>query len=124
MKDENWLWHLRFGHLNLGGLNLLHRKGMVKGLPLIEKPNSLCEGCILGKQHKESFPAGKSIREKAPLEIVHSDVCGPMQIPSFAGNKYVLTFIDDYTRKTSVYVLKQKSEVFEKFCHFKTLVEK
>eukprot|EP00253_Pinus_taeda_P012184 PITA_12184 len=48
-KDENWLWHLRFRHLNFGGLNLLSRKGMVKGLPLIEKPDSLCEGCILGK---------------------------------------------------------------------------
>ena len=36
-KDENWLWNLRFGHLNFGGLNLLHRKGMVNGLPLIEK---------------------------------------------------------------------------------------
>eukprot|EP00253_Pinus_taeda_P025753 PITA_25753 len=72
-KDENWLWHLRFGHLNFGGLNLLSRKGMVRGLPLIEKPDSLCEGCILGKQHKESFPSGKSIRAKAPLEIVHSD---------------------------------------------------
>ena len=55
-KDENWLWNLRFGHLYFGGLNLLHRKGMVKGLPLIEKLDSLCEGCILGKQHRESFP--------------------------------------------------------------------
>eukprot|EP00253_Pinus_taeda_P012937 PITA_12937 len=106
VKDENWLWHLRFGHLNFGGLNMLHRKGMVKGLPLIEKPDSLCEGCILDKQHKESFPAGKSIRAKALLEIVHPYVCGPMQIPSFAGNKYVLTFIDDYTKKTWVYMLK------------------
>ena len=43
-KDENWLWHLRFGHLNFGGLNLLHMKEMVKGLPLIEKTDSLCEG--------------------------------------------------------------------------------
>jgi len=57
LKDENWLWHLRFGHLNFGGLNLLSRKGMVRGLPLIEKPDSLCEGCILGKQHRESFPS-------------------------------------------------------------------
>ena len=72
-KDENWLWHLIFGHLNFGGLNLLHKKGMVKVLPLIENPDSLCEGCILGKQQKESFPSGKSIRAKAPLEIVHSD---------------------------------------------------
>ena len=34
-KYENWLWHLRFGYLNFGGLNLLHRKDMVKRLPLI-----------------------------------------------------------------------------------------
>eukprot|EP00253_Pinus_taeda_P026770 PITA_26770 len=72
-KDENWLWHLRFGHLNFGGLNLLSGKGMVRELPLIEKPDSLCEGCILGKQHRENFPSGKSIRAKAPLDIVHSD---------------------------------------------------
>eukprot|EP00253_Pinus_taeda_P026611 PITA_26611 len=78
VKDENWLWHLRFGHINFGGLNLLNREGMLKGLPLIKKPDSLCEGCILGKQHRETFPSGKSIREKAPLEIVHSDFRGPM----------------------------------------------
>ena len=86
VKDENWLWHLRFGHLNSGDLNLLHRKGIVKGFPLIKKPDSLFEGCILGKQHRESFPARKSIREKSPLEIVHSDLCGPMQTPSLAGS--------------------------------------
>ena len=100
----------------------MHRKGMVNILPLIEKPDSLCEGCILGKQHREAFPAGKSIRVKAPLEIVHLDLCGPMQTPSLAGSHYVLTFIDDYTRKTWVYFLKQKSEVLEKFYHFKALV--
>src|SRR3984885_7718984 len=122
-KDENWLWHLRFGHLNFGGLNLLSRKGMVKGLPLIEKPDSLCEGCILGKQHRESFPSSKSIRAKAPLEIIHSDLCGPMQAASLAGIQYFLTFIDDFTRKTWVYFLKNKSEVFEKFRNFKALVE-
>ena len=66
VKDENWLWHLRFGHLNFGGLNLLHIKGMVRGLPLIEKPDNLCEGCILGKQHRESFPAGNSIWKRHP----------------------------------------------------------
>ena len=77
-KDENWLWHLRFGHLNFGGPNLLNRKGMVSGLPFIEKSDSLCEGCILGKQHRESFPSGKNIREKAPLDIFHLDSCGWM----------------------------------------------
>ena len=124
VKDENWLWHLRFGHLNFGGLNLLHRKGMVKGLALIKKLESLCEGCILGKQHRENFPSGKSIRENAPLEIIHSYLCGPVQTSSILGNNYMLTFIDDFTRKIWVYFLKHKSEVFEKFFHFKVLVEK
>ena len=96
---------------------------MVRGLPLIEKPDSLCEGCILGKQHRESFPSGKSIREKSPLEIVHSDLCGSMQNPSLASSHYILTFTDDFTRKTWVYFLKIKSEVFEKNFNFKALVE-
>ncbi|XP_059073703.1 uncharacterized protein LOC131874377 [Cryptomeria japonica] len=51
IRDENWLY-LRFGHLNFGNLNLLHKKKMVMGLPLIEKLDRICEGCILGKQHR------------------------------------------------------------------------
>eukprot|EP00253_Pinus_taeda_P033019 PITA_33019 len=98
-------------------------KGEIKIFTKKEKPDSLCEGCILGKQHRESFPSGKSIRAKAPIEIFHSDVCGPMQTPSLAGNQYFLTFIDDFTRKTWIYFLKNKSEVFEKFQNFKALVE-
>lgn len=124
IKDENWLWHLRFGHLNFGNLNLLHKQKMVMGLPLIEKPDRICEGCILGKQHRESFPAGKSIRANKPLEIIHSDLCGPMQTPSIGGSYYFLTFIDDFTRKIWVYSLKHKHEVFHYFCQFKVLVEK
>ena len=102
----------------------MNRKGMVRVLPLIEKPDSLCEGCILGKQHRENFPSGKSIREKAPFEIIHSDLCGPMQKTSVSGSNYMLTFIDDFTRKVWAYFLKYKSEVFQKFFHFKALVEK
>jgi len=71
-KDENWLWHLRFGNLNFGDFNFLNKKGMVRRLPLIEKLDNLCEGCILRKQHIKIFPSGKSIKAKEPLEIVHS----------------------------------------------------
>ena len=84
----------------------------------------LCEGCIFGQQHRESFPTRKSIRAKAPLEIFHSYLCGPMKTPSILGSHYMLTFIDDFTRKVWVYFLKYKSEVFEMFFHFKALVEK
>jgi hypothetical protein len=54
---------------------------MEKGVLLIEKLEILGEGCIFGKQHRDSFPVGKSCREKYPLEIVHSDIYGPMQKP-------------------------------------------
>lgn len=96
---------------------------MVKGLPLIGKQNNICEGCILDKQHRETFPTGNLVRAKEPLEIVHSDLCGKMQTPPIGGSHYVLTFIDDYIRKTWVFLIKQKSEMFERFHQYKALVE-
>jgi hypothetical protein len=97
---------------------------MVKGLPLIEKPERICEDCIFGKQHRESFPFGKSYRAKAPLEIAHSDICGPMQTLSIGSSTYFLTFIDDFSRKTWIYFLKHKFDALGCFCQFKSLVEK
>ena len=95
--DQSWLWHLRYGHLHFGGLELLQKKQMVKGLPSIEQPTGSCESCILGKHHREKFIYGVSYREKAPLEMVHTDLCGPMETPSLTGNVYIMTFIDDFS---------------------------
>jgi hypothetical protein len=92
---------------------------MVKGFPLIEKLERICEGCIFGKQHRESFPGGKSYRERAPLEIVHLDICGPMQTTSIGSSTYFLTFIDDFSRKTWIYFLKHKSGALGCFQQFK-----
>jgi hypothetical protein len=97
---------------------------MVRGLLPIQAPIRSCESCILGKQHRKIFPKEMSYRAWAPLEIVHTDLCGPMKKPSLGGRVYFLTFIDDYSRKTWVYFLKHKSETFEKFKEFKVLVEK
>ena len=69
VQDESWLWHLRFEHLNFGGMNLLHTKNMVKGLPLINRPERVCEGCIFGKQHRETFLVRKSYRACTPLRL-------------------------------------------------------
>jgi len=109
IKDVNWLWHLIFGHLNFGGLNLLYKKIMVKGLLLIEKPERICEGLILGKQHRESFLARKSIHANKPLDSFHSYLCGPMKTPLIGGSYYLFTSIDDYTSKTWVYFLRHKN---------------
>jgi hypothetical protein len=101
--DQSRLWHLRYGHLSYGGLNLLYKKQVVRGLPLIEHPTKICERCILGKQHRNSFPSGKSWRERTPLEFIHSYLCGPMQIPSLGKSQYFMTFIDDFNIKTWVF---------------------
>ena len=58
------------------------------------------------------------------LELIHSDVNGPMRTTSHGGAKYFVTFIDDFSRKTFVYFMKQKSEVLDHFKIFKALVEK
>ena len=88
---------------------------MVKGLPIIDKPDRICEGCIFGKQHRDTFPVGESYKARTPLEIVHSNICGPMQTSSMGGCNYLLTFIDDYTIKTWEYFLKHKSDAFSCF---------
>ncbi|KAD6453309.1 hypothetical protein E3N88_08014 [Mikania micrantha] len=116
------LWHLRYGHLHFHGLKLLADKGLVRGLPPITSL-STCEGCILGKHHKQSFTSS-SWKASKKLELVHADLCGPMQSPSLGGNLYYFLLIDDFSRMSWIYFLKRKSEAFEKFKAFKSLVER
>ena len=82
------------------------------------------EGCLIGKQHRDAFPQGVTMRAQAPLEIIHTDLCGKKQTPSLHNDYYFFTFIDDFTRKTWVYLLKTKDEAFEYFKEFKAMVEK
>lgn len=69
------------------------------------------------------FKASESKTDKV-LELIHSDLMGQMEVASFGRAKFVLTFIDDFSRKTFVYFLKTKDETFELFQQFKELVEK
>jgi len=122
MKDDSTLWHLKYRHLHMNGLKILRDKGMVFGLPRIDSTN-LCEGCIYGKQTRKSFPVGKAKRASHYLELIHADLCGPMQTKSLGGSIYFLLFVDDYSRMSWVYFLQHKSETFQKFQIFKAMVE-
>ena len=73
---------------------------MVTGLPQITSPSKVCEECVVSKQHRNQFPHGKSWRAKAALELVHSDIYGPITPCSNGGKRYMLTFIDDFSRKS------------------------
>ena len=76
----------------------------------------------IGKEHQETFSKSDK-KTKGTLELIHSDVCGHMPSISLSGYEYYVTFIDDYSRKTWIYFLKKKSEVFGKFKEFKALIE-
>lgn len=120
-ENDYYLWHQRMAHLNFTDLNKLPE--CAEGVKLLENKNKMiCEVCQEGKQSRLQFPTGGS-RAKKPLDLIHSDVCGPLEVKSLGGARYFLTFIDDYTRKVFVYFLHNKSDVFTKFKEFKALVE-
>ena len=112
--DESWLWHQRFGPFNFYGLKLLCQRNMIRDLPNIKEQDEVCDGCKLGKQQRQPFTSGKAWRAKKMLDLVHTDVCGPMRTPSNEQNRYFILFIDDYTRMTWVY-FREISEVSENF---------
>ena len=115
IENKGWLWHLRYGHLNHLSLKLLTSHQMVHGLPKVDECKQVCEGCALGKHHRSSFPRFKSWRASYPIQLVHSNICGPMQTKSMGMNSYFLTFIDDYSRMCCIYFLKIKDQAFNCF---------
>lgn len=121
--DENDinLWHLRMGHLNFTDLQKIGNS--VDGVyELSKKDIQVCTTCMEGKMNRLPF---KNIGTRAsePLQLIHTDLCGPMETSSIGGAKYYVTFIDDYSRKVYVYFIKHKSDTLEKFKQFKNLVE-
>jgi hypothetical protein len=80
------------------------------------------QGCAQGKNIKNPF-LKRDNKAKGVLELIHPDVCGPMPSASISWYVYYVSFIDDYSRKTWVYLLKSKYEVFNKFKEFKALID-
>lgn len=124
-EDDKEIWHNRMGHLNMQDMRKLIAKEMVTGLDLKSKNDVLkiCEPCVFGKQTRKSFPTRNEHRSNRPLELIHTDVCGPIEPVAWEGSKYFLTFIDDYTHFTVVYNLEKKSEVLDRFKQYAAMAE-
>ncbi|KAL5766903.1 hypothetical protein ACOSP7_017520 [Xanthoceras sorbifolium] len=120
-SDVTRLWHMRLGHMSERGLSELSRRGLLCGQSTSKL--DFCEHCIFGKQKRVSFSTAIH-RTKGTLDYIHSDLWGPARVPSKGGARYMLTFIDDYSRKVWVYFLKHKNDVFATFKQWKALVEK
>jgi hypothetical protein len=82
-----------------------------------------CEHCVYGKQKRVRFLRVRKEKKNERLDLVHIDVWGPAQVSSLGGSNYYVTFIDDGTRKTWVYCIRKKYDVFYTFKKFKYLVE-
>jgi len=106
------LWHLRLGHVSERGLVELAKQGLL-GNEILNKLD-FCDNCTLGKQHKVKFGVGVH-KSSRPFEYVHSDLWGPASVKTHGGGSYFMSIIDDYSRRVWVYILKNKSDTFEKF---------
>jgi hypothetical protein len=109
-------------HIGEKRLQAMHKKSMVEGFPDCSLEVDFCEHFIYGKKNWVRFPFGE-MREKWILELIDSDVFGPITVLSLCGTMYYVSFIDYFSRKTWIYFPRKKSYVFEKFKEFKSLVE-
>ena len=117
------LWHQRLGHVSDQTLKVIVEKELLTGIKIPKSQTiSFCEGCVVGKMAKKTHKAIGEIRTKRKLELVHSDVCGPITPGSLNGSKYFITFTDDFSRCTAVYFMKEKSEALDKFKEFEAMV--
>ncbi|KAG7536804.1 Ribonuclease H-like superfamily [Arabidopsis suecica] len=124
VSDKTELWHHRYGHLSYKGLLTLHNKEMVVGLPEIQQVKATCEAYVKGKQHRVPFPKQSAWRATEKLQLIHSDLCGPITPSSNSQKRYLISFIDDFSRKTWIYFALEKSEALHHFKLFKAFVEK
>lgn len=117
------LWHNRLGHLNIDTLIRAEKESILTGLN-INKPidKFSCDICHKGKMSKLPFPK-QSNRKTEILDIIHSDVCGPMRVQSNGKAYYMVTFIDDHSRWCEVRFIKSKNEVFSNFKEYVAMVE-
>jgi hypothetical protein len=107
-------WHARLGHSNFRGIaNMISTNTIVGIDPKVCKSDvSKCEACIYGKSHRVPFEKSKENRANGLLAVVHSDVCGPMQVASLGGSRYFVSFTDDYSKWSEIFCMKMKSERF------------
>ncbi|CAA7027704.1 unnamed protein product [Microthlaspi erraticum] len=120
------LWHKRLGHLSHSGMQSLVEKKMVNGLPQLSHngDGGLCDICMRGKQNRENIPKKSSWRASRALQLVHTDICGPIAPTSASGKRYIINFIDDYSRKCWSFLLAEKSEALRAFKEFKVAAER
>ncbi|CCO33001.1 Retrovirus-related Pol polyprotein from transposon TNT 1-94 Includes: RecName: Full=Protease [Rhizoctonia solani AG-1 IB] len=117
--------HARFGHLNGNDLHALANKKLVSNFSLSDRlhRSNPCEPCLLAKGHKLPF-LPRTTRSNVPLDLVHTDICGPMDVEAIGGYRYFISFCDDRTGYFRAYLLKKKSEALERYKEYRAWAER
>jgi hypothetical protein len=118
--SDSKLWHMRLGHMSQLGLVELSKRGLLKGYNNNEL--EFCEHCVFGKHKRVKFNTSIHTTEGI-LDYVHADLWGASRKHSLGGCRYMLTIIDDYSRRVFSYFLKHKHEAFNAFKAWKVMVE-
>nr|GEY53417.1 hypothetical protein [Tanacetum cinerariifolium] len=118
--DSALLWHCRLGHISKKRIEKLQHNGLLNSFDLttFEK----CVSCMSGKMARKPY-THQVERVKDLLRLIHIDVCGPFKIMSRQGASYFVTFTDNFSHYSYVYLLKHKHKVFETFKVFQKEVE-
>ena len=114
-------WHHRLGHPSFQVVQQVVKRNKLP-CSFESRIGSVCDSCQMAKSHQLPYQKSSS-QSSFPLQLVFSDVWGPT-CDSFGRNKFYVSFIDDYSKFTWIYLLKHKSEVFQHFHKFQQLVER
>ena len=120
MKNYAYLWHKRLGHISKERIQRLVKCDVLPSLDFTDF--DVCIDCLKGKMTKHQKKG--ATHSSGLLEIIHTDICGPFDIPTFNKEKYFITFIDDYSRYGYVYLLKEKSQSIDALEVFITEIER
>ncbi|CAM8900385.1 unnamed protein product [Rhodiola kirilowii] len=124
ITNDTLLWHKRFGHASTRLIHKLHQNELVVGLPKVESSfDQVCSAYATGKQLRTSFTSKQSVSTSGPLDMIHMDLCGPVNTVSRGGNRYILVIVDDYSRYTWIIFLGSKDETYTEFLAWLKLIE-
>lgn len=113
------LWHKCLGHISKERIERLVSSGIID--PLDFSDFKICMECIKGKQTNIRKLGAK--RSLDILEVIHTDICGPFPMASWNGQRYFITFTDDYSRYGYLYLIHEKSQALDVFKAYKAEVE-
>ena len=117
-ENSSALCHKRLGHISRNRVERLVSDAILNSIEFIDF--NVCIECIKGK------PKGKKLgayRALEVLKLIHTDVCRLFPIPSWNGQRYFVSFIDDFSRYTYIFLIHEKAQTLDVFKSFKVEVE-